>query len=133
MRYWILKSEPDAYSWQQMQQDGITSWDGVRNYQARNNIRRMNPGDLGFFYHSNLERAIVGIVQIASLPYPDKSNPNFTAIDVKFHSQIKHPLTLTAIKADQKLANLPLIKQSRLSVMEITEKDWKYIISLTSF
>lgn len=130
MRYWILKSEPEAYSWHQMQLDVITSWDGVRNYQARNNIRRMNTDDLGFFYHSKVERAIVGIVQIASSPYPDKSNLNFIAIDIKFYSQIKRPLSLSEIKADPKLNNLHLIKQPRLSVMEITEEDWYHIISL---
>jgi predicted RNA-binding protein with PUA-like domain len=131
--YWLLKSEPDTYSWQQMQTDGISPWDGVRNYQARNNMNAMRIGDLCFFYHSNKDREIVGIVEVVREAYPDHTDPSgkFTMVDVKFCRSLAQPVSLAAIKANQKLQEIALIKQSRLSVMPISPTHWEEILRMS--
>jgi predicted RNA-binding protein with PUA-like domain len=131
--YWLLKSEPDTYSWQQMQTDGISPWDGVRNYQARNNMNAMKIGDLCFFYHSNKDREIVGIVEVVREAYPDHTDPSgkFTMVDVKFCRSLAQPVSLAAIKANQKLQEIALIKQSRLSVMPISPTHWEEILRMS--
>jgi predicted RNA-binding protein with PUA-like domain len=131
--YWLLKSEPDTYSWQQMQTDGISPWDGVRNYQARNNMNAMRIGDLCFFYHSNKDREIVGIVEVVREAYPDHTDPSgkFTMVDVKFCRSLAQPVSLAAIKANQKLQEIALIKQSRLSVMPIILAHWEEILRMS--
>ena len=136
MQYWLLKSEPDVWSIYQQKKDGEkgTIWDGVRNYQAANNLKKMNKGDLCFFYHSNIGKEIVGIVEVIKEAFIDPSDKKerFVAVKVKFKSLLKKPVTLENIKKNKELVHLSLIKQSRLSVMEIDSKSWKIINKIGS-
>ena len=136
MKYWLLKSEPDVWSISQQKKDGAkgTIWDGVRNYQAANNLKKMNKGDLCFFYHSNIGKEIVGIVEVIKKAFIDPSDKKkrFVAVKVKFKSLLKKPVTLENIKKNKDLVHLSLIKQSRLSVMEIDSKSWKIINKIGS-
>ena len=136
MKYWLLKSEPDVWSISQQKKDGAkgTIWDGVRNYQAANNLKKMNKGDLCFFYHSNIGKEIVGIVEVIKEAFIDPSDKKkrFVAVKVKFKSLLKKPVTLENIKKNKELVHLSLIKQSRLSVMEIDSKSWKIINKMGS-
>ena len=136
MKYWLLKSEPDVWSISQQKKDGAkgTIWDGVRNYQAANNLKKMNKGDLCFFYHSNIGKEIVGIVEVIKKAFIDPSDKKkrFVAVKVKFKSLLKKPVTLENIKKNKELVHLSLIKQSRLSVMEIDSKSWKIINKIGS-
>ena len=136
MQYWLLKSEPDVWSISQQKKDGVkgTIWDGVRNYQAANNLKKMNKGDLCFFYHSNIGKEIVGIVEVIKEAFIDPSDKKkrFVAVKVKFKSLLKKPVTLENIKKNKELVHLSLIKQSRLSVMEIDSKSWKIINKIGS-
>ena len=131
MNFWLLKSEPQTWSIQQQQKAGIkgTTWDGVRNYQAANNLKKMKKGDLCFFYHSNIGKEIVGIVVIIKTAFKDATDKKkkFVAIKVKFKKMLKKPISLENIKKNKDLKHLPLIKQSRLSVMPIDSKSWKII------
>jgi predicted RNA-binding protein with PUA-like domain len=130
--YWLVKSEPSAYSWQQMQQDIITNWDGVRNYQAQNNLKQMQLKDLAFFYHSNEGKEVVGIVEVCAEFHPDPADANgkFGMVKMKYVSSLANPVSLKTIKQTPELINIPLIKQSRLSVMPITKDEWQVILSL---
>ena len=131
MQYWLLKSEPDVWSIDQQKNAGKKGapWDGVRNYQAANNLKNMKKGDLCFFYHSNIGKEIVGIVEVIKEAYIDKTDKNrkFVAVTVKFREKLKKPVTLDEIKKNKDLSHLSLIKQSRLSVMEIDSKSWKIL------
>ena len=133
MAYWLLKSEPETYGWPRMVKDKRTKWDGVRNAQAANNMKAMKAGDQAFFYHSGEERAVVGIVEIAKTYYPDPSDESgrFGMVDVAAVKPLKKAVTLAEIKADPKLADLALVRQSRLSVMPIPADAWKRILSLS--
>jgi predicted RNA-binding protein with PUA-like domain len=133
MNYWLLKSEPGDYSWSQLVKDGKTPWDGVRNYQARNNLKAMKVGDLGFFYHSVHEKAVVGIMEVIGEYYidPKDETGRFVAVDMKPVKALKRPITLDEIKHHEILTNLPLLKQSRLSVMPLKKVEWDYIIELS--
>ncbi len=129
--YWLLKSEPDVWSLKQQEREGKKGviWDGVRNFQASNNLKRMKKGDYCFFYHSNIGKEIVGIVEVineAFIDPTDKEN-RFVAVKVRFKSMLKKPVTLENIKKNKDLKHLSLVKQSRLSVMEIDYKSWKII------
>ena len=134
MKYWLLKSEPDVWSIDQQQKAGIkgAAWDGVRNYQAANNLKKMKKGDLCFFYHSNIGKQIVGIVKVIKTSFLDKTDKNnkFVAVQVKFKEKLKKPVTLEIIKKTKEIEHLPLIKQSRLSVMPIDYKSWKIIYNM---
>ena len=134
MQYWLLKSEPDVWSIEQQIKAGIkgVAWDGVRNYQAANNLRKMKNGDLCFFYHSNIGKEIVGIVKIIKTAFIDKTDKKkrFVAVQVRFVSRFKKPVSLEKIKENKKISHLPLIKQSRLSVMPIDYKSWKIICNM---
>ena len=134
MQYWLLKSEPDVWSIDQQEKSGAKgeSWDGVRNHQAAKNLKAMKKGDKCFFYHSNIGKEIVGIVEIIRECYPDKTDPTgkFVAVRVKFISKIKKPISLEEIKKNKDLSHLSLIKQSRLSVMPIDSKSWKILINM---
>ena len=132
-RYWLMKSEPDAYSWDDLVAEGEGTWDGVRNYRARNNLMAMRQGDEAFFYHSNIGLEIVGIARISKAGLSDPSDPDgkWAAVKVKPVRKLKHPVTLKQIKADPALAEIELIKLSRLSVAEITPQEWDYIIALS--
>ena len=133
MKYWLLKSEPKTWSWNDQVREKTTMWDGVRNYQARNNLIKMKKGDLCFFYHSVSEKSIVGIVEIVKESYPDPtdSSGKFVVVDVKTKSKIKKAISLEIIKKTAGLENIPLLKQSRLSVMPISKKEWNIIIKLS--
>ncbi len=132
MRHWLLKSEPSAYSWEQLVKDGRTGWNGVRNYQAANNLKAMTTGDRAFFYHSNDGLDIVGIVEIAKEAYPDPSDKTgrFVMVDVKPVEPVKHPVTLAQIKAEKKLADFALVRQSRLSVVPVTDEEWRLLCKM---
>lgn len=130
MNYWLLKSEPESYSWQEMKSDSITEWNGVRNYQARNHMMQMKTGDLAFFYHSGKDKEIVGIVEVIREYYPDSQDPKFVVVDVKYFKDLTIPITLHKIKMHQELMHLPLVRQSRLSVMPIGKKEWEIILKL---
>jgi len=134
MKYWLLKSEPDVWSIEQQIKAGIkgAAWDGVRNYQAANNLRKMKNGDLCFFYHSNIGKEIVGIVKIIKSAFIDKTDKKkrFVAVQVRFVSKFKRAISLRKIKKNKNISHLPLIKQSRLSVMPIDYKSWKIICNM---
>tara|TARA_A100001035_G_scaffold223134_1_gene183596 strand:- start:1255 stop:1668 length:414 start_codon:yes stop_codon:yes gene_type:complete len=131
MNYWLLKSEPDVWSIEQQKKAGTKGapWDGVRNYQAAKNLKAMKKGDQCFFYHSNIGKEIVGIVEVIKEAYKDKTDQSgrFVAVTVKFIKKIKRPITLKNIKKNKELSHLSLIKQSRLSVMSIDSKSWKIL------
>jgi predicted RNA-binding protein with PUA-like domain len=132
MRHWLVKSEPSAYSWEQLVTDGGTNWSGVRNYQAANNLKAMKRGDRAFFYHSNEGLAIVGIAEITKEAYPDPSDKTgrFVMVDVKPVMPVKTPVTLAAIKAEPKLKDFALVRQGRLSVVPVAEEDWRIIAKM---
>ena len=134
MNYWLLKSEPDVWSIEQQKKAGIkgAAWDGVRNYQAANNLKKMKSGDLCFFYHSNIGKEIVGIVKVIKSAFIDKTDikKRFVAVQVRFVSKFKTAISLEKIKENKKISHLPLIKQSRLSVMPIDYKSWKIICNM---
>ena len=129
--YWLMKSEPDVWSIDQQKKAGRKGapWDGVRNYQAAKNLKAMRKGDQCFFYHSNIGKEIVGIVEVIKEAYPDKTDQSgqFVAVTVKFIRNLRKPITLENIKKNNKLRHLSLIKQSRLSVMPIDSKSWKIL------
>ena len=131
MKYWLLKSEPNVWSIenQKKAKNGISIWDGVRNYQAAKNLRSMKVGDLCFFYHSNTGKEIVGIVEVVKEAFVDPTDKSkkFVAIKVSFKNNLKNPVSLEKIKKNKNLQNLAIIKQSRLSVMPIDTKSWKII------
>ena len=135
MQYWLIKSEPDVWSIDQQKKAGIKGapWDGVRNYQAAKNLKSMRKGDLCFFYHSNIGKEIVGIVRIIKEAYPDPTDKTkrFVAVQVRFKEKLKYPVKLENIKKTRELKDLPLIKQSRLSVMPINTKYWKIILKMS--
>ena len=131
MAYWLLKSEPETYGWPRMVKEKRTKWDGVRNAQATKNLKAMKVGDQAFFYHSGEQRAVVGIVEIAKSYYPDPSDARFGMVDVAAVKPLKRPVTLAEIKADGKLADLALVRQSRLSVMPIPADAWKKILVMS--
>ena len=132
MKYWLLKSEPNTWSWDDQIKEKITIWDGVRNYQARNNLMNMRVNDLCFFYHSVNEKKIVGIVSITKEHYSDPTDKTkkFVAVDVKTKKTLKNPITLKQIKKEKKLSHLALVKQGRLSVMPIDKISWDLICKL---
>jgi predicted RNA-binding protein with PUA-like domain len=131
MAYWLFKSEPEAWSWDQQKAKGRAgeAWDGVRNYQARNNMRAMKLGDLGLFYHSGVERAIVGIVEVAALAHPDPTSddPRWECVDVRAVRDLPRPVTLDEVKLEPRLADMVLVRNSRLSVQPVTEKEWQIV------
>ena len=134
MKYWLLKTEPNEWSWKNQIESGIKGsvWDGVRNYQARNNLKKMRVGDLCFFYHSNIGKEIVGIVKVIKSAFIDKTDKDkrFVAVQVRFVEEFKFPISLKKIKKNKAISHLPLIKQSRLSVMPIDYKSWKIIYNM---
>ena len=131
MQYWLMKSEPNVWSIDQQKRVGVRGapWDGVRNYQAAKNLKNMKKGDLCFFYHSNIGKEIVGIVEVIKEAYLDKTDKTgrFVAVTVQFKKKLPKPVTLEIIKKNKELAHLSLIKQSRLSVMPIDYKSWKIL------
>lgn len=132
-RYWLMKSEPDAYSWDDLVAEGEGTWDGVRNHRAANNMRAMQVGDEAFFYHSNIGKEVVGVITISVAGISDPSDPDgkWAAVKVKPVRKLARPVTLAEIKADPELEGIELVRLSRLSVSELTETEWKHILSLS--
>ena len=130
--FWLVKSEPDAFSWDQQVANGVEPWTGVRNYMARNNLRAMKKGDRAFFYHSNVGKEIVGIVEVAREAYADPTaeSGDWACVDMKAVKPVKRHVTLTEMKADPELADFGLIKFSRLSVVPVSEAHWRHICKL---
>ncbi|HWP91930.1 MAG TPA: EVE domain-containing protein [Thermodesulfobacteriota bacterium] len=131
MNYWLVKSEPFKYSWEQFLKDGWTYWDGVRNFQARNNLNNMKKGDLVLFYHSNEGLEVVGIAKVTKESYqdPTTSDERWVVVDLEPVETLKKPVPLEEIKNDKRLKNIPLIKQSRLSVMPLTKEEFDVIVA----
>jgi predicted RNA-binding protein with PUA-like domain len=132
MNYWLAKSDPDTYGWSDLVRDGKTSWDGVRNYKARNYIRAMKPGDQVLFYHSGEEKSVVGAMKILSTAYPDRTAEDeiWSAIDVAPAWTLKKPVPLSAIKAEPSLREIHLVRVARLSVMPLEKEEFRTIVSL---
>ena len=132
MAYWLVKSEPDAFSWEQQVERGVEPWTGVRNFSARNNLAAMKQGDRAFFYHSNIGKEIVGIVEVVREAYPDPTDDTgkWVCVDVKALRKLEHPVTLAAAKADPALAGMALVKFSRLSVAPVSEAEWQHVCAL---
>ncbi len=134
MRYWLFKSEPSTWSWDQQKARGEAGeeWDGVRNYQARNNMREMKLGDRGFFYHSQTEKAVVGIVEVIAESHPDSTTDDerWDCVDIKAVTDVGTPVTLEMAKADPRLADMVLVNNTRLSVQPVTEAEWRAICEL---
>lgn len=137
MAFWLFKSEPDAWSWDQQvaRGDAGQEWDGVRNHQARNNMRAMAIGDLGFFYHSNVERAVVGVVEVIALAHPDSSaqDPRWDCVDIRAVAPFPRPVTLDACKAEPRLAGMALVTNSRLSVQPVLAREWALVCGMGGY
>ena len=131
MNYWLVKSEPSTFSWDDLVRDKKTVWDGVRNFQARNNLKNMKKGDLAFFYHSGEDKAIVGIGKIVKEGYPEPKDNNWIAVDIASDKKLKKPVTLAQIKADKRLVNMVLVKASRLSVQPVKAEEFDLILALS--
>jgi predicted RNA-binding protein with PUA-like domain len=135
MPYWLVKSEPDAFSWDQQVANKVEPWTGVRNHMAKNNLKAMKKGDRAFFYHSNIGKEVVGIVEVAREAYPDPSvepgeKGDWVCVDMKALRPLKTPVTLAALKADTRFADLALIRMSRLSVLPVSDAHWALICAL---
>ena len=132
MQYWLFKSEPGAWSWDDQVEKGVEHWDGIRNYQADNNMKAMKIGDKGFFYHSVKEKQIVGVVEVVKEHYPDHTDKSerFGMVDLKALYPVKHPVTLAEVKQEPALKDLALVRQSRLSVVPVNKAEWKVMCKM---
>lgn len=130
MAYWILRSEPDAYGWEDLVRDRGTEWDGVRNYAARNFLKAMKPGDRALFYHSGKEKAAVGVMAITRAWQPDGADKQWASVRVEPREPLAWPVTLAAIKAEPKLAKLEMLRQSRLSVTPVRDEEWRVLVEM---
>ena len=132
MQYWLVKTEPDAFSWAQQVENGVEPWTGVRNFQARRNLAAMRLGDRAFFYHSNVGKEIVGVVEVAREAYPDPTaeSGGWVCVDMRALFPLKRAVTLAEIKADPALQQMPLVRYSRLSVSPVSEAEWAHILAL---
>jgi predicted RNA-binding protein with PUA-like domain len=137
MRYWLFKSEPSSWGWddQVARGDAGQAWDGVRNYQARNAMREMRVGDRGFFYHSQSEKAVVGVVEVIAEVHPDPStdDPRWECVDIRAVAPMSEPVTLDAIKREPRLAQMVLVKNSRLSVQPVSDEEWRVICAMGGY
>lgn len=130
MAYWLMRSEPDVYGWDHLVKDGATEWDGVRNYTARNFLKEMQPGDRAIFYHSNTEKAAVGVMEITRAWKPDGADGNWASVAVKPVEKLPRPVTLAEIKAEPRLKALEMLRQSRLSVTPVRAEEWAVILEM---
>jgi predicted RNA-binding protein with PUA-like domain len=130
--YWLVKQEPEDYSWDDLVRDGKTQWTGVRNFQARNNLKNMSTGDKVFFYHSGKDKSVVGIAEVAKAAYPDPTTDDaaWVAVDIKPVKRLPQPVSLADVKANKKLADFLLVRQSRLSVMPVTKEEFETIVEM---
>jgi predicted RNA-binding protein with PUA-like domain len=131
MNYWLMKTEPGTYSWNDLVKDKKTTWDGVRNFQARNNLKAMKKGDMVFIYHSMDDKAIVGIGKIVKEGFPDPKDADWVSVDVAADKPLKKPVTLAQIKSDKRLSNMTLVKSSRLSVQPVRKEEFDLIVALS--
>ena len=131
MKYWLVKQEPEAYSFDDLVKDGKTDWTGVRNFQARNNLQEMKKGDKVLFYHSVSEKSVVGLAKVSKIAFADPTDEKWFAVEIAADKKFKKPVTLEQIKANKSLANIGLIKQSRLSVMPLTDDEYQEIVSMS--
>lgn len=131
MNHWLMKTEPTTYSWEDLMRDKKTGWDGVRNYQARNNLKAMAKGDLVFIYHSMDDKSIVGIAKVTKENYPDPKDNEWVAVEIAPVQKLKKPITLTQIKTDKRFANMALVKSSRLSVQPVKADEFDLVIALS--
>lgn len=132
MAYWILRSEPDAYSWDDLVREGGTEWTGVRNYTARNFLKTMNPGDRALFYHSQTQKAAVGVMEVTRAWQPDGDDGTWASVAVRPVDKLARPVTLAAIKAEPRLAALEMLRQSRLSVTPVRDEEWAVLLEMGS-
>jgi predicted RNA-binding protein with PUA-like domain len=130
MNYWLMKTEPETFSWDDLVRDKKTSWDGVRNFQARTNLKAMKKGDEAFFYHTGDEKAVVGIAKITKEGYPDPGDNEWVAVEIAPVRKLKKPVTLAQIKADKRLSNMVLVKASRLSVQPVRPEEFDLVVSI---
>lgn len=131
MAHWLMKSEPESYSWSELVRDGTTEWDGVRNNAARLNLKAMKKGDEAFFYHSTSDKAVVGIMRITREAQPDPKAPDWVSVKVEPVHALVRPVTLAEIKAEPRLSKMELVRQSRLSVAPVRDEEWKRILELS--
>ena len=134
MTYWLLKTEPDAYSWDEQVKKGGKgdAWTGVRNFAARKNLQAMKKGDRGFFYHTGDEKQVIGIVEVVREARPESGDPAWTSVDIAAVAPLKQPVTLAAVKADKRFATFPLTRLPRLSVMPVTDEQWEQILEMST-
>ena len=130
MAHWLMKSEPESYGWDNLERDGATEWDGVRNNAARLHLKAMQPGDEAFFYHSMSDKAVVGIMRITRAAEPDPKAPDWVRVRVEPVRRLERPVTLAEIKAEPKLAKMELIRQSRLSVAPVRDEEWRLVLDM---
>ena len=130
MAYWLLRSEPDAYGWEDLIRDGATEWNGVRNYTARNFLKEMQPGDQAIFYHSNIQKAAVGVMEITRAWQPDGDDGKWASVAVKPVRKLANPVPLPDIKAEPRLTNLEMLRQSRLSVTPVRPEEWAVLLEM---
>ncbi|WP_144604159.1 EVE domain-containing protein [Algoriphagus algorifonticola] len=131
MNYWMVKSEPNSYSWEDFEGKGEDVWDGVRNYQARNYLKEMEVGDAVMFYHSGKEKAVVGIAKVSVSAFPDPKDEAWVAVNLKAHQKLNKPVTLSQIKSEDSLSELPILKQSRLSVLPMSKEEFETILKMS--
>ena len=131
MNYWLLKTEPDTFSWDDLVRDKKTGWDGVRNFQARSHLKAMKKGDLAFVYHTGEEKSVVGIAKITRENYPDPKDNEWVAVEIAPVNKLKNPVTLAQIKADKRFINMVLVKASRLSVQPVKKEEFDMIVALS--
>jgi predicted RNA-binding protein with PUA-like domain len=131
MNYWLVKSEPHVYSWDDLVRDKKATWDGVRNFQARNNLKAMKKGDLAFVYHSNEGKEIVGIAKIIKESYPDPKDKEWVVVDIAPERKLKNPVSLALVKSDKRLANMALVRAMRLSVQPVRKEEYDLVIALS--
>ena len=131
MNYWLVKTEPETYSWDNLVKDKKGVWDGVRNFQARSNMKKMKKGDRVFVYHTGEEKSIVGVAVVSQEGYPEPKDAAWTAVDLSPDRKLKKPVSLAQVKADKKLSNMVLVRASRLSVQPVTESEFEYIMTLS--
>ena len=132
MNYWMVKIEPTSYSWEDFQAKGEDIWDGVRNYQARNFLKEMKKGDLVLFYHSGKDKAVVGVSEVSEEAFPDPKDEAWVAVKLKAKKALKNPVSLTAIKSEDRLSEMLMLKQSRLSVMSVTPEEFELLIKMSA-
>ena len=131
MNYWLVKTEPETYSWDDLVRDKKTTWDGVRNFQARNNLKAMKKGDLAFVYHSGEQKSVVGIAEITKEFFPDPKDKEWAAIEIGHKKKLKNPVSLSAIKSEKKLTNMYLVRAARLSVQPVMKEEFDLVIEMS--